>query len=189
MAPLDRQANMKNKTKETSKFLSYVLRHRPDSIGIQLDSSGWADVDELLERAAECGRTISIALLQEVVRDNDKQRFSLDPVGNRIRANQGHSVAIDLGLKPIDPPLVLFHGTATRFLGSIRERGLVSGSRQHVHLSSDEETATKVGQRHGKPVVLRIQAAQMSAEGHKFYRSDNGVWLTETVPNRFIDEN
>ena len=96
---------MKNKTKETSKFLSYVLRHRPDSIGIQLDSSGWADVDELLERAAECGRTISIALLQEVVRDNDKQRFSLDPVGNRIRANQGHSVAIDLGLKPIEPPL------------------------------------------------------------------------------------
>ena len=179
----------KNRKHSTiSKFLSYVLRHRPDRIGLRLDPNGWADVSELLQKAGEGGRAISPDVLREVVFENDKQRFTLDPENNRIRANQGHSVPIDLGLSPIDPPPVLFHGTAGRFLNSIWEKGLVSGSRQHVYLSPDAETAARVGQRHGKPAVLKISASQMASEGHLFYCSENGVWLTETVPSRFIEE-
>jgi putative RNA 2'-phosphotransferase len=122
-----------------------------------------------------------------VVAKNDKQRFSLSADGNRIRANQGHSIPVDLKLEPIEPPIVLFHGTATRFLNSILKNGLKSGSRQHVHLSPDEATAIKVGQRHGKPVVLQIDSSSMHADGHVFYRSENNVWLTRHVPVKYMN--
>lgn len=174
------------KIKRTSKFLSLILRHRPEKIGLTLDSRGWADVDELLQCAARHGRVISHDHLRQVVRENDKQRFSFDDEGRRIRANQGHSIPINLGLEQREPPEKLFHGTATRFVESIREHGLVSGSRQHVHLSPDRETAAKVGRRHGEPVILTILASQMAGNGHTFYLSENGVWLTGAVPSRYI---
>jgi putative RNA 2'-phosphotransferase len=170
-----------------SKFLSLVLRHQPETIGLVLDGSGWADVEELLQRAAEHGRPLTRELLEQIVAENDKQRFILSDDGQRIRGNQGHSVKIDLALTPVEPPATLYHGTATRFIDSIRATGLHSGSRQHVHLSADEVTATKVGQRHGKPVILLIHAAAMHAAGHAFYLSANGVWLTDRVPAEFID--
>lgn len=171
----------------TSKFLSLVLRHRPDKIGLSLDPQGWADVEELLRRSAASGRTLTRAVLEEVVRSNDKQRFVFSEDGCRIRANQGHSVAVDLGSTPTEPPPVLFHGTATRFLASIQSQGLLPGRRQHVHLSADAATAGKVGQRHGNPVVLRIDAARMHAAGYAFFRAENGVWLTGPVPADFLE--
>jgi putative RNA 2'-phosphotransferase len=169
-----------------SKFLSFVLRHRPDAIGIELDSNGWVGLDELIAAAASHGETLSRDLIRQVVEQNDKKRFALSEDGERIRAVQGHSVSVDLQLEPTDPPRELFHGTATRFLASIRTEGLRSRSRQHVHLSADHETAVSVGSRHGKPVVLIVNASDMVAAGHKFYRSENGVWLTESVPAEFI---
>jgi len=170
-----------------SKFLSLVLRHEPQRIGITLDANGWVAVDDLLAAAARAGTPISREQLDRVVAENDKKRFAFSPDGARIRASQGHSVEVDLGLPPVVPPERLFHGTATRFLDAIRAEGLRSQSRQHVHLSPDEETATKVGQRHGKPVILVVLAGAMHSDGHLFYRSDNGVWLTETVPVGYLE--
>jgi putative RNA 2'-phosphotransferase len=177
---------MNQKLISTSKFISLVLRHKPERIGLQLDGNGWAGIDELLRLAGEAGKNISRALLEEVVADNDKQRFDISEDGKRIRANQGHSVDIDLALDPVAPPAVLYHGTATRFLQSIREQGLMHGNRQHVHLSLERGTATNVGQRHGKPLILAIDAARMHAEGHLFYVSKNGVWLCHHVPVSYI---
>ena len=170
-----------------SKFLSLVLRHEPERIGISLDPQGWVAVDDLLAAAARAGKPITREQLDSVVATNDKKRFAFSPDGSHIRASQGHSIEIDLGLPPVVPPERLFHGTATRFLDAIRAEGLRSQSRQHVHLSPDEETAVKVGQRHGKPVVLVVLAGAMHREGHLFYRSDNGVWLTETVPAGYLE--
>ena len=170
-----------------SKFLSLVLRHQPERIGLQLDDQGWADVDQLLALAAQAGRAFDRALLEEVVRANDKQRFTFDDSGQRIRANQGHSVQVDLQLAPQTPPALLYHGTVDRFLESIRAQGVLRGSRQHVHLSPDTNTAVQVGARRGKPVILAIQAESMHSAGHTFYRSQNGVWLTDHVPPQFID--
>lgn len=169
-----------------SRFLSLVLRHRPDAIGLALDNQGWADVDELLARAAAAGTPIEPADLMRVVAENDKQRFALSADGTRIRASQGHSIAVDLALPPRVPPAVLFHGTASRFVASIRRQGLVAGQRHDVHLSMDEAAARAVGTRYGVPVVLAIDAARMAADGHVFRVSDNGVWLTERVPVRYI---
>ena len=171
----------------TSKFLSLVLRHKPETVGLVLDANGWADVDELLSLANKAGRPLTRELLERVVAENDKQRFAFSDDGRRIRANQGHSVEIDLALEPAEPPEVLYHGTATRFLESIRATGLHAGNRQYVHLSPDEATAIKVGERHGKPVVLVVQSRAMSSLGHSFYFSANGVWLTERVPVEFIE--
>lgn len=171
-----------------SKFLSYVLRHAPESIGLRLDANGWADVDALLAKAAEVGTALDRATLQEIVATSDKKRFTLSEDGARIRAAQGHSVAVELGLEPAPPPETLYHGTATRFLGAIRSEGLKPGSRQKVHLSADEVTARAVGQRHGKPVVLRIEAGAMHRDGYAFYRADNGVWLTDLVPPQYLNE-
>ena len=171
----------------TSKFLSLILRHQPEKIGLSLDANGWADIEELLRLSAAKGKPLTRALLEEVVLTNDKQRFVLSEDGAKIRANQGHSVSVELGLVPVVPPPVLFHGTATRFLESIRQQGLLKGSRQHVHLSPDEVTAMKVGQRHGKPVVLKIAAGKMQRDGHKFFCSANGVWLTDHVPAAFFE--
>ena len=175
----------KNALTKTSKFLSYVLRHRPDVIGLTLDANGWASVAELIDKAKP-KTTLSEELIREVVDTNDKQRFALSQDGQRIRASQGHSVNIELGLEPVEPPPSLYHGTATRFLESIEAHGLRPGNRQHVHLSADIETAIKVGQRHGNPVVLEVAAGQMFATGSVFLRSDNGVWLTEQVPVRYL---
>lgn len=170
----------------TSKLLSYVLRHRPDSIGLQLDAQGWAEVDDLLARLRADGKTVECALLERVVRENDKQRFAFSPDGTRIRASQGHSVEVDLGLQPQTPPPVLYHGTASRFLKAILAEGLRAGARHHVHLSSDTQTATKVGMRHGFPVVLRVDTTRMVADGAVFYQSDNGVWLTASIAPRYL---
>lgn len=169
-----------------SKFLSLVLRHDPGKIGLRLDAAGWAEVDELLSAAAAAGSPIDRETLDRVVAENDKKRFAFSADGTRIRASQGHSVGVDLGLEPRTPPEVLYHGTATRSVDSIRETGLHSASRTHVHLSGDEETARAVGQRHGRPVVLTIAAGRMHRDGHPFFRSENGVWLTAAVPPDYI---
>ena len=173
-------------SKEISKFLSYVLRHAPDSIGLSLDANGWAEVDDLLAKANAAGRRIDLAMLQAVVAENDKRRFTLSEDGRRIRAAQGHSIAVDLDLEPIEPPPRLYHGTATRNLDAILAEGLKPGRRQQVHLSLDPETARKVGERHGKPAVLSVDAAAMHQDGHRFFRADNGVWLTDSVPARYL---
>lgn len=177
---------MPDQTVETSKFLSFVLRHQPESIGIQLDDQGWVDVEELLAAAGRHGRQLDRVLLERVVETNDKRRFAFSEDRLKIRANQGHSVEIDLGLVPVEPPDLLYHGTATRFLDSIRAGGLTSGERRHVHLSPDAETAVAVGRRHGKPVVLTVQAGRMHAAGHPFFLSANGVWLTDRVPTEYL---
>jgi putative RNA 2'-phosphotransferase len=169
-----------------SKFLSLVLRHDPARIGLRLDEAGWADVDELLARAGEAGMPLTWASLREVVEQNDKQRFAFSPDGRRIRANQGHSLPVDLQLAPVSPPERLFHGTATRFLAAIREQGLTAQRRQHVHLSADPATAVAVGRRHGAPVVLTIEAGRMAVDGYRFVRSANWVWLTDVVPAPYI---
>ncbi|MBT6155717.1 MAG: RNA 2'-phosphotransferase [Planctomycetaceae bacterium] len=172
----------------TSKFLSLILRHKPETIGMQLDADGWLDINSLIENANKRGNNISLELLHEVVAANDKQRFALSENGLRIRANQGHSLPdIDLRLLPTTPPNLLFHGTVAQFLPSIREQGLQKRSRNHVHLSSDQETATKVGMRRGKPVVLSIASADMHNAGYRFFLSANHVWLVDSVPIEFIE--
>ncbi|GAB2479442.1 putative RNA 2'-phosphotransferase [Hymenobacter qilianensis] len=172
--------------KALSKTLSYVLRHKPEEFGLALDAQGWVSVAELLRALQNQRHEVTPEQLNEVVATNDKQRFSLSADGTKIRANQGHSVAVDLGLTPITPPELLYHGTATRFLASIRKDGLRSGSRQHVHLSADAVTAEAVGRRHGKPVVLTVQASRLHRAGGLFYLSANGVWLTEAVPAEYL---
>jgi putative RNA 2'-phosphotransferase len=167
--------------------MSLVLRHDPAKFGVTLDPAGWARVDDLLAAAARAGIPLDDASLRRVVEESEKRRFALSDDGSMIRANQGHSVRVDLGLEPVEPPALLFHGTATRFLDAIRGAGLIPGSRQHVHLSADRETATAVGARHGRPVVLRVHAARMHADGHRFLRSANGVWLADAVPADYLE--
>jgi len=173
--------------KRVSKFLSLVLRHEPGKIGITLDENGWTGCQELIEAAGRHGKHFDHAMLLKVVRENDKQRFSISADGTRIRANQGHSVQVDLGLEARIPPRFLYHGTVAKFLEAIHAGGLQKGERHHVHLSSNLVTATKVGERRGQPVILTIRAAEMSAAGHPFYLSANGVWLADAVPPEFID--
>lgn len=167
-----------------SRLLAYVLRHHPESIGITLDAAGWVAVDELLAAAARHGHPLSAQALREILDAPGKRRFEVD--GGRIRAAQGHSVAVDLGLAPVPPPAVLYHGTVARFLPAIRAEGLLPGERNHVHLSADTATATAVGARRGRPVVLEVDAAGMHAAGHEFFRAANGVWLTARVPPAFL---
>jgi putative RNA 2'-phosphotransferase len=178
---------MDGKLVRFSKFLSLVLRHDPRKIGLALDQQGWADVEALIAGANAHGVPLTRALLEQVVAENDKQRFKLSEDGQRIRANQGHTLKVDLELKASQPPGRLYHGTATRFLAPIRRDGLRPGKRQHVHLSLDHETAVKVGSRHGQPVVLVVRAAEMAAAGYLFYLSDNGIWLTAAVPAKFLE--
>lgn len=166
--------------KKISKYLSRHLRHEPGRIGVSLDGRGWIEVDILLKALADHGFRITREELEEVVERNDKQRFAMRD--GRIRANQGHTVDVDLGLDPAEPPAVLFHGTTDAYLDGIRAEGIKAMDRHDVHLSPDRETAVKVGSRRGKPVVLVIDAERMAREGHVFYRSENGVWLTEHVP-------
>ena len=175
-----------NESIQTSKYLSYILRHRPDEIGLDLDTAGWADVDSLLVCSADHGREISLELLEEVVASNDKQRFEFSEDHAMIRARQGHSIKVELGYQPTVPPDVLYHGTAERNLESIRQQGLLKGKRHHVHLSGNQETAMKVGKRSGKPVLLTIASGRMHGDGLVFYRTGNNVWLTDRVPAEYI---
>jgi putative RNA 2'-phosphotransferase len=170
----------------SSKFLSLVLRHKPESIGLTLDDGGWAEIDALIE-LSQNHMPLTRALIETIVEQSNKQRFAISEDGCRIRANQGHSIEVDLQLLPVVPPDRLYHGTATRFVDAIRREGLLKRSRQHVHLSADAKTATTVGARHGKPVVLPVRAGEMAAAGHAFFLSRNGVWLTDAVPVAFID--
>lgn len=169
-----------------SKFLSLVLRHAPERIGLTLDPAGWVPVDELLRACTAHSVPLTRERLSTLVAASDKQRFAFDASGNRIRANQGHSVPVELGYAPQVPPEFLFHGTVAKFLPSIRATGLVKGERHHVHLSPDEATARKVGSRRGAPVILRVQSGALHRAGHAFLLSANGVWLTDHVPTAFI---
>jgi putative RNA 2'-phosphotransferase len=169
-----------------SKFLSLILRHRPDRIGLSLDAAGWADIAELI-RLSQAHRPLTRDVIEAVVAGSDKQRFAISENGLRIRANQGHSVEVDLALAVVAPPARLYHGTATRFVEAIRREGLLRRDRHHVHLSADVDTARRVGARHGTPVVLTILATEMAAAGHAFRCSANGVWLADAVPVDFID--
>lgn len=174
-----------DKRSKISKFLSYVLRHRPEKIGIKLNDGGWVDVKELIEKAQK-EIMFDFNELKEVVNNCDKQRFSFSEDLCSIRASQGHSVKVKLEFKEIASPPILYHGTVDQFIESIKNKGLIPGKRHHVHLSKDIETATNVGARRGKPVILKIDAQKMQDAGFKFYISDNGVYLTESVPKRYI---
>jgi len=176
----------KKRATSISKYLSLVLRHDPAAAGVTLDAEGWVGVDELLAGAARHGFSFTRAELEEVVQTNEKQRFAFSVDSQRIRASQGHSVSVELGLTPETPPEVLYHGTVARFLSSIMDQGLDKRSRQYVHLSPDVETATRVGSRRGQPVILKIAAANMHSDGFRFFCSANGVWLTERVPPQYI---
>lgn len=174
------------RSKAVSKFLSLHLRHEPEGLGLTLEPGGWVPINDLLAGARKKGFPITREELARVVADSDKQRFAIDESGLRIRANQGHSVEVDLQLSPAEPPAELFHGTGSTSVDAILATGLERRARHHVHLSPDTETATKVGQRHGKPVVLVIDAAKMRAEGYTFFRTANGVWLVDEVPPRYL---
>lgn len=171
---------------KVSKYLSRHLRHAPEDLGLQLRPGGWVPVDELLAACARHNVAITREEVEDVVATNDKQRFGFDPTGTLIRANQGHSVEVDLQLEPAEPPDVLYHGTAQSTLPAIMTSGLLKMSRHHVHLSADPATAQKVGSRHGVPVILVVDAAAMCQAGFDFYRSANGVWLTDHVPPIYL---
>lgn len=178
---------MKPNNKKISKFLSLVLRHQPEIIGLNLDENGWAETQTLLEKLAKNNRKIDLQTLEEVVVSNDKKRFAFNADKTKIRASQGHSIHINLGYVPLEPPEILFHGTATQFLDSIKKQGLLKGNRHHVHLSKDVETARSVGSRHGKVVVLKVKALEMYQGGFEFFVSENQVWLTDFVPVEYLE--
>lgn len=171
----------------SSKFLSLILRHKPEIIGITLDEHGWARVYQVLEGINKT-YTIDMETLEEIVRTDNKQRYSFNEDKTLIRANQGHSVNVDVELNETTPPEILFHGTGKKFVDSIDRQGLIPKSRLYVHLSKDIETAVMVGQRHGLPVIYRIKSGEMAADGYKFYLSVNGVWLTKEVPLKYLEK-
>ncbi|WP_254509440.1 RNA 2'-phosphotransferase [Anatilimnocola floriformis] len=177
------------KRKKISKSLSYVLRHQPDSVGLELGENGWVEVTELIAAFRKHGKELSLDSLREVVAENDKQRFEFSEDKTRIRARQGHSVDVDLGYEAATPPELLFHGTAVHNLDSIMATGLNKGNRHHVHLSTNKQTMLQVAQRHGKPVVLAVAAGKMVSDGHLFFVTGNQVWLTEQVPPQYLSVN
>jgi len=170
--------------KSTSKFLSLILRHKPQLVGLTLDEHGWAEVDELIRRVKNLDR----ATLEQIVASDEKQRYSFSADGKLIRANQGHSIPVDVELEELAPPKILYHGTSERFSASIKLRGLLKMSRLYVHLSGDAQTAEKVGRRHGVPKIFLVESGAMFGDGYKFFRSVNGVWLTEHVPAKYLKE-
>lgn len=173
--------------RDTSKFLSLLLRHKPQLVGLELDEHGWADVDELIRRVNR-KRPLDRATLEQIVATDEKQRYSFSADGKLIRANQGHSIPVDVELDELEPPPILYHGTGEKFSSSIIAQGLLKMSRLYVHLSSDIDTATKVGRRHGTPKIFLVDSGKMFADGYKFFRSVNGVWLTEHVPAIYLKE-
>ena len=175
------KGNAMSKIKELSTFISLILRHKPEVVGIKLDKHGWANVNELIKEINNTGKNINSQILDEIVRTDNKQRYSYNEDKTLIRANQGHSIPVDVKLKEVRPPEILYHGTATRFIKSILQTGLKPMNRLYVHLSKDINTATKVGSRHGEAVVLKINSEQMHNDGITFYLSENGVWLTKFI--------
>ncbi|CAA7196503.1 RNA 2'-phosphotransferase [Chryseobacterium potabilaquae] len=174
--------------KKLSKFLSLILRHQPELINLTLDENGWAYVEDLKLKSSHNKMYFTLEELDEVVETNNKKRFIFNEDKTKIRANQGHSIDIDLGLKPQKPPEFLYHGTALHNIDSILEKGIERRNRQHVHLSPDKETATKMGMRHGKPIILTIRTGKMFEDGVLFYLSENGVWLTDYVNVQYISK-
>ena len=172
--------------KETSKFISLILRHKPETIGIALDEHGWAKVDEPIAGVGK-SRPFTMSDLEEIVRTDEKQRFSFNDDKTLIRANQGHSIPVDVELEELVPPEFLYHGTGEKYVSSIEKQGILPKSRLYVHLSADYETAVKVGSRHGKPVVFCVLSGKMSSVGFRFFRSVNGVWLTNEVPVGYFE--
>lgn len=170
---------------KTSKYLSLILRHKPEAAGITLDEHGWAGVEELIAGIQKT-RKFDREMLEEIVRTDNKQRYSFNEDRTKIRANQGHSISVDVELPVTEPPQILWHGTGEKYAASIDRTGLLPKGRLYVHLSGDRETAVKVGSRHGRPVVYQVDSAQMAADGLLFYRSVNGVWLTERVPVKYL---
>ena len=171
----------------TSKFISLILRHKPEEIGITLDEHGWADVQALIEGVNKT-RPLTMEILEEIVRTDEKGRYSFNEDHTLIRANQGHSIPVDVELKEMVPPEILYHGTGEKFTAAIDQIGLISKSRLYVHLSADRETAVKVGNRHGKPVVYEVSAGRMHEDSYQFYLSENGVWLTKEVPVKYLNK-
>lgn len=186
MTELEKNHLIKDKNLETaSKYMSLILRHKPEVIGISLDEHGWAEVDELIAGIAET-REFNRDILEEIVRTDEKQRYSFDETGELIRANQGHSILVDVELDEVEPPEELWHGTGEKFVNSIDVQGLIRKSRLYVHLSWDKDTALKVGRRHGRPVLYIVKAGDMYRDGYKFFLSRNKVWLTKEVPARTV---
>jgi len=169
-----------------SKFLTHLLRHNPHAIGLSLDNSGWALISELVEKTRKSGVTLTPSLIREIVGTSNKQRFSISSDGLRIRANQGHSIPVELGLQESEPPEILYHGTSRHSLNTIRREGIKRGTRNHVHLSPDMYSATCVGARHGQPVVINVLAGEMFRQGLRFICSENGVWLIDYVPPEYL---
>ena len=177
---------MKNDSEiRTSKFLSLILRHRPEAIGITLDEHGWADVAQLIEGVSKT-HPLNREILEKIVAEDEKQRYSFNEDKTLIRAKQGHSIPVDVELEETAPPDILFHGTGEKFVSSIGAQGLLPKSRLYVHLSGDADTAYRVGQRHGKPVIYTVDSGKMHEDGYRFFRSANGVWLTKQVPVRYL---
>lgn len=176
---------MKGNHTGTSKFISLILRHKPEVIGITLDEHGWANVEELIAGVNRT-RPLDLAGLEEIVRTDEKQRYSFNADKTKIRANQGHSVPVDVELEAVTPPEILYHGTGEKYVESIEAQGLIPKTRLYVHLSGDYATAVKVGARHGKPRIYQVHSGQMAADGYVFYRSVNGVWLTKEVPLKYL---
>ena len=174
---------------QISKFISLILRHKPETIGITLDEHGWANVDELIAGVADQYKGFDMSTLEEIVKTDNKQRYSFNETKTLIRANQGHSIPVDVELEEKIPPAILYHGTADRFANSIDREGLKPMSRLYVHLSSNIETANKVGSRHGKPIIYEVDTVAMRNDGYKFYISANGVWLTKIVPAKYLTKN
>lgn len=178
---------MSKQTRNLSKFISLILRHKPEIINLTLDEHGWADVQELIKGINRSkGQSIDLELLEEIVRTDEKQRYSFNKDHTLIRANQGHSIQVDVELEEKDPPDILWHGTGEKYVASIDKQGLIPKGRLYVHLSSDVYTARKVGSRHGRPVIYRIDCGKMAAEGYRFFLSANKVWLTKKVPARYL---
>lgn len=178
---------MSNKDLEsTSKYISLILRHKPETIGITLDEHGWANVDELIAGISKT-HPINMEVLEYIVAEDEKHRYSFNEEKTLIRANQGHSIPVDVELDEKEPPEILFHGTGEKYVSSIDKEGLISKSRLYVHLSSNVDTATRVGQRHGNPVIYKVKSGEMYRDGYKFYVSANGVWLTKCVPANYLE--
>ena len=173
--------------KDVSKYMSLILRHKPETIGISLDEHGWANVDELIAGIAK-NNEFNMDILEEIVRTDEKQRYSFNEDKTLIRANQGHSIPVDVELEEKEPPELLWHGTGEKYVAAIDVQGLIPKSRLYVHLSKDEDTAVKVGKRHGKPVLYHVKAKQMHDDGYNFYLSANGVWLTKEVPVKYLQK-
>ena len=172
--------------KDVDRLLSLVLRHKPETLGLTLDQNGWVETSDLLKALKNKGLETSMEELEKIVEDNNKQRFAFSDNKTKIKANQGHSIKVDLTLKEVVPPEALYHGTTYRFLKAIKAEGLSKMKRHHVHLSQDFDTAKTVGERRGEAIILYVDSYQMQLDGYKFYKTANNVWLTDCVPSKYI---